>query len=231
MDQSLQPSAEVGSAHLPKKRTIVKDRVGCVRTSTYDLPQEGFVFGMKSPDGNEGAGDIISNWVTANPSIEKQSSKMVVAQNILAIRKGCITAKSMRQYGIDHPNVRLKEVLSQDSTRGEARASHEGPFGRKTEFAEESFGSIIQAKFTNFSNSDADYPTITSIKKTGEMPNPRTTRAAQSILKAREDAIAQEIPKKFCMKRFQNIPGKMNLNASLKNGGDSGGYSSSDGEA
>lgn len=57
--------------------------------------------------------------------------------------------------------------------------------------AEESFGSIIQAKFTNFANSDADYPTITSIKKTGEMPNPRTTRAAQSILKAREDAIAQ----------------------------------------
>ena len=39
----------------------------------------------------------------------------------------------MRQYGIEHPNVRLKEVLSQDSSRGEARASHEGPFGRKTE--------------------------------------------------------------------------------------------------
>jgi len=33
---------------------------------------------------------VISNWVTANASIEKQSSKMVVAQNILAIRKGFV---------------------------------------------------------------------------------------------------------------------------------------------
>ena len=39
----------------------------------------------------------------------------------------------MRQYGIDHPNVRMKEVLSQDNLSGELRASHEGPFGRKTE--------------------------------------------------------------------------------------------------
>ena len=142
---------------------------------------------------------------------------MQILSNMYFFFYSCITAKTMRQYGIDHPNVRLKEVLSQDSGRGEARASHEGPFGRKTELyvpminfvvatyihnsfpclgpyftsAEESFGSIIQAKFTNFANNDADYPTITSIKKTGEMPHPKTTRAAQSILKAREDAIAQ----------------------------------------
>lgn len=50
------------------------------------------------------------------------------------------------------------------------------------------FESIIQAKFTVFENEDADYPLITTIKKTGEMPNPRTTRAAQAIIKAREEA-------------------------------------------
>lgn len=42
----------------------------------------------------------------------------------------CITAKSIRQYAIDHPNIRLKEVLPTDSTRVDA--NHEGPFGIKT---------------------------------------------------------------------------------------------------
>lgn len=43
--------------HLPKKRTIIKDRVGCVRTSTYDLPPSGYTYGMKMAEGAEGCGD------------------------------------------------------------------------------------------------------------------------------------------------------------------------------
>ncbi|RYY88812.1 hypothetical protein EON63_01725 [archaeon] len=43
---------------------------------------------------------MISNWVAANPSLEKKSTKMLVYSNVLAIKKGCITAKSMRQYAI-----------------------------------------------------------------------------------------------------------------------------------
>ena len=39
----------------------------------------------------------------------------------------------MRQYGIEHPNVRLKEVLNTDSSRKAPQANHEGPFGKKTE--------------------------------------------------------------------------------------------------
>lgn len=74
--------------HVVKKRTIIKDRIGCVRTSTYNLPTEPHSFGMKSPEGYEGAGEIISNWVTANPSLEKKSSKMIVYSNVLAIKRG-----------------------------------------------------------------------------------------------------------------------------------------------
>jgi len=31
---------------------------------------------------------VISNWVTANPSLEKKSTKLIVASNILAIKHG-----------------------------------------------------------------------------------------------------------------------------------------------
>jgi len=160
---------------------------------------------MKTPEHTEGAGSIISNWVTADPSLEKKSTKMVVYSNVLAVKHGCITAHAMRQYSIEHPNIRLKEVLNADTTKG--TANHEGPFGIKTKFAEESMDSLLQAKFTNFANEDSDYPTIVSIKKTGFMPTPRPTVASTSIIKAREEANEKKQPKHFIMKRFQNVKG------------------------
>lgn len=208
---AIQESDDEIPSYLTKKRTIIKDRVGCVRSSIYDLPPETFTYGAKAtnPDA-EGAGDIISNWVTANPSAVKQTQKMVVAQNILAVKKGAITAKAMRQYCLDHPNVRMKEVLTQDSSRPDViRPSHVGPFGRKTEYADESITSLVQGSYTNFANDDADYPTITTIKKTGHMPESNPTVASLSIQRARkEKEKAQEQKKKFCMKKFQNVPAR-----------------------
>lgn len=40
-----------------KRRPMVKDRVGCVRTTTRNLPEGGHVYGMKSPPDPEGAGE------------------------------------------------------------------------------------------------------------------------------------------------------------------------------
>lgn len=39
--------------HVVKKRTIIKDRIGCTRTSTYDLPADDFTYGKKSEDTGE----------------------------------------------------------------------------------------------------------------------------------------------------------------------------------
>ena len=44
-------------SHVVKKRTMIKDRVGCCRTSTYALPTEGHTYGMKMPEQLEGAGN------------------------------------------------------------------------------------------------------------------------------------------------------------------------------
>lgn len=52
--------------------------------------------------------------------------------------------------------------------------------------AEEPIGSILQAKYTDFNNEDADYPSVVSIKKVGFMPSPRPTIASQSQLIARQ---------------------------------------------
>lgn len=67
--------------------------------------------------------------------------------------------------------------------------------------------SLLQAKYTNFANEDSDYPIVTSIKKTGFMPTPRPTIASQAIIAARKEQEEKAQPKRFTMKRFQNIKG------------------------
>jgi len=68
---------------------------------------------------------------------------------------------------------------------------------------------LLQAKYTDYTNEDTDYPSVTSIKKTGFMPVPRPTLASTAIIGAREKQREkeQEEKKRFIMKRFQNIKG------------------------
>jgi hypothetical protein len=43
--------AEEHPSHIVKKSTIMKTRIGCVKTSTYDLPAAGHVYGKKNEEG------------------------------------------------------------------------------------------------------------------------------------------------------------------------------------
>ncbi len=91
-----------------RKRTMIKDRVGICRRSTYNLPSTDHVYGFKKENDAEGAGALISTWVTANPSEHKGAEEIIVYSNVLAIKHGCITARDMRQYAKDHPCIRMK---------------------------------------------------------------------------------------------------------------------------
>ena len=174
-----------GLSHLPKRRTMIKDRVGCVKSAICDLPPSEHTYGLKLPPDLEGSAAIISNWVTANPSLHKENGKKIVYGNILALKNGCITAKSMRQYSLAHPNIRLKESVDDGSKPVDS--SHEGPFGVKTISADETMESIIQGRYINYKHDDADYPDVSSIKKPGAMPKPRSTIAAKLMLKTRKE--------------------------------------------
>ena len=117
--------------NLPKKRTLIKDRVGIPRTSTYNLPVDPtHTYGLKKAAQPEGTSEIISNWAAANPSEGKESLKSYVHSNVLAIKNGCVSAAAMRMYCEAHPNIRLKEVMQEGGLVG--NANHEGPFGIHT---------------------------------------------------------------------------------------------------
>jgi hypothetical protein len=44
-------------AYVVKKRTIIKDRVGCPRSSTYSLPGDDHTYGKKNEHPDETAGE------------------------------------------------------------------------------------------------------------------------------------------------------------------------------
>jgi hypothetical protein len=184
-------------AHIPKKCTMVKDRVGCPKTSTHDLPVGNFTYGKPRAPDPENAGDIISNWVTGTPSQVIKSKYMTVYQNILAIKNGCITAKSMREFGKDHPSIHLRESLSDGSAR--VSNNHEGPFGRTTALSDVSMQQLLQAHFTSYVGDDYDYPDVSAIEDSVAFPRPRPTRASLLQRSLRESAM-QEVRTAFLLR-------------------------------
>mmetsp|Transcript_9476 Transcript_9476/g.8480 ORF Transcript_9476/g.8480 Transcript_9476/m.8480 type:complete len:221 (+) Transcript_9476:29-691(+) len=195
--------------NLPKRRPMVKDRVGCVRSSTYNLPSQDHTYGLKLTQDEETAGQIISSWVTANPSLHKEMGKKIIYSNILALKHGCLNAKSMREYSLAHPNIRMKESVSE--VKANVSNTHEGPFGIKTAAQDDTMDNIIQGKYINYANDDADYPDISSIKKKGTMPPPRSTHATEVIANARKESNNNQVKPRFIMKRFQKVKPTMHM--------------------
>ena len=76
---------------------MIKDRIGICKTSCRNLPPPDHVYGYKAKTDAEGAGALISTWVTANPSEHEGREEIIVYSNVLAIKHGCITARDMRQ--------------------------------------------------------------------------------------------------------------------------------------
>lgn len=98
---------------IPKRKTLIKHRVGCVKGTDHQMFSTEHVYGLKLDPDPENAGQIISNWVTSKPSeIPDYNERKTIQSNVLAIKHGCITAKSMRDYALQHPNIHLKVSIS-----------------------------------------------------------------------------------------------------------------------
>lgn len=131
----------------------------------------------------------------------------------------------------------MKEILHHDLDAGPSSA-FEGPFGARTQLyvpslllsltlfcvtcsdclvtlcsANESMAELIQAKFTNFTNYDTDYPSMAGLVDKSALPLPKSTRSSTLVAeKSRNDSQKDAEPeKRFVMKKFQNVPGKLNL--------------------
>ncbi|KAI9998820.1 hypothetical protein PInf_003411 [Phytophthora infestans] len=144
---------------LSMRRTMVKSTVGHVQRTTYDLPDAKnpyHVYGYEIPRDPENAGQVIGRWVHATPSPATTTGRSFIETNRQAIIHGCVSAGENRR----------RLCATNDTT-----------FGIKSKESEDIWG-LIQARYTSFSNDDAYYPDLGSMKTRGKLPLPRETRCS-----------------------------------------------------
>jgi hypothetical protein len=59
-----------------KRVTLIKTQVGKVKTSAYELPSKGFVYGCKSRH-EESVGDLIGKWSVSHPHEYKAKKSFI----------------------------------------------------------------------------------------------------------------------------------------------------------
>ena len=73
-----------------KKKTMIKDQVGAVRATSYQLPAGDHCYGKSVAKDQEGAGEVLTKWVACTPSKPKESMRSFVATNRLALKSGYV---------------------------------------------------------------------------------------------------------------------------------------------
>mmetsp|Transcript_8008 Transcript_8008/g.10560 ORF Transcript_8008/g.10560 Transcript_8008/m.10560 type:complete len:227 (+) Transcript_8008:226-906(+) len=213
-----------GSAGRPMKRTMIKDKIGTVRTSTYDLPGNEFTYGSQVRPDVEGAGAVLSKWVVGTPSQPKESQQSFIKTNRQATKQGYITAKQQRDFAKAHPEITFTPpALKKEREIAESKRRHfDGPFGMRTNAdARESVNELIQAKYTSFHNDEQDYPDTSGMKKKGALPKPKSTIASRTLQEAgRRKMVTDQTNQSkevfpavgdeaFKMKKFKNVEARI----------------------
>ncbi|KAF1786144.1 protein of unknown function DUF4483 [Phytophthora cactorum] len=171
------------------RRTMVKSTVGHVQRTTYDLPDAknpNHVYGYELPRDPENAGQVIGKWVHATPSPATTTGRSFIETNRQAIIHGCVSAGENRKYANEHPGIVVKparsaKAVSCPRTTPPTASSPSESCGLNKRFCpleSEDIWGLVQARYTSFSNDDAYYPDLGSMKTRGKLPLPRETRCS-----------------------------------------------------
>ncbi|KAG5185907.1 hypothetical protein JKP88DRAFT_310852 [Tribonema minus] len=194
---------------------MVKDTVGKVRSSTYDLPPDAFVYGSVVRRDPEGAGQVISQWNVSKPSQAKTSDRNLIKTNVLAIQSGNLSAKEMREFAQTHPDIRFKaptsKLRNEDGTKYKEKVPFSGPYGIGSGKAECPLSHLIEARFTDYSAVDKDYPDVQVLKKRLKLPPARETRASAGHNVRNKPPPTPESA--FVMHRFRDVAGRLHVPA------------------
>ncbi|ETP34859.1 hypothetical protein F442_16887 [Phytophthora nicotianae P10297] len=162
---------------LSMRWTMVKSTIGHVQRTTYDLPDAknpNHVYGYEIPRDPENAGQVIGKWVQATPSPATTTGRSFIETNRQAIIHGCVSAGENRRYANEHPGIVVKPAAK---CKGGFVPTNDTIYGIKSKESEDIWG-LVQARYTSFSNDDAYYPDLGSMKTRGKLPLPRETRCS-----------------------------------------------------
>lgn len=189
-----------------------------MKMSDRDLPDDSFVFGIKQT-GLDGAGAeaVLYEHVKHVPSKATLKNQDIVKCNKLATQSGAITSKDQRDFQKSHRDV--KQIMK--GTKKEPHPVLSLPEGHRfgqAAYLDENFkppahsvNDVIEGRYYTPYHPGADeYPTLENKSSKGKMPLPRGTRA--NTLRQGKNTAQPEVPERFVMARFRNVPSKLQLN-------------------
>ncbi|KAJ8523795.1 hypothetical protein ON010_g17324 [Phytophthora cinnamomi] len=156
---------------------MIKSTVGSVRRTTYDLPDAknpNHVYGYEVQRDPENAGQVIGKWVQAVPSPAAKSGRSFIETNRQAIMNGYLSAGEARRFANEHPDIVVKPA---EKCKGGFVPTNDMTYGIKSKVSEDIWG-LVQARHTSFSNDNADYPDLSTMKIKGKLPLPRDTQCS-----------------------------------------------------
>lgn len=191
-----------------KKRVIIKNVVGKVRTS-FTLPDQDFVFGVQNNIDEEGAGQVLEQWIQSEPSKPQASMRDLPATNREALRNGCLTAKEYAEFVKKSPVYKVNPKSNDNSKKQPLPSdvlSDDRTFGIKSLTNEVSIANLLQGN----PNVEEAGEYIPHVKKKGRLPPAKATKSSQLLQKVRlsRNDLEEKLP--FKMKRFLNVAPKVN---------------------
>ncbi|KAJ1457843.1 hypothetical protein M885DRAFT_514333 [Pelagophyceae sp. CCMP2097] len=191
-----------------KKKTLIKSRVGLVRTTAYDLPEEAHIYGKADAKDQEDAGLVMSRWIASNPSKARASQRSFVKTNMKALEAGCLDAKSQRAYAEEHTDICFKQPSGKTQTRSNTN-SFKGPYGQSNARHDESIRPLIEAHYTDWQPEQLDYPDLTVNDQKHKLRAPRSTRASEGHDSRNKVLPEEKAP--FKMKKFANVESRIKM--------------------
>ena len=211
-----------------KRVTMIKPVVGKVKSPSYPLPDDDFIFGIASKLDKEGAGEVVQSWAQSKSSEPPCSMQSFVATNKAALKHGCLTSKAQREYGKKYPVMKQNPKQSNSKKSGEddmqkakigevitsiyqeTEGPHQPPqaFGIQTKKNSVNMTELLRCNPTD--DDETDYPDLSGKKRKGRLPPAKATKSSLIVAKCREPPSAEEMAKiksigEFKMKKFQNV--------------------------
>lgn len=185
------------------------------------------MYGIESKLDKEGAGEVVQSWAQSKSSQPPQDQKSFPATNREALKNGCITAASQRDYGRQFPVMKqnpkqanrqkkkLEDGLQEKAEIGSGEVltqqEHQPPqvFGIQSKKNKASITELLRCSTTELGD-ETDYPDLSGKQRKGRLPPGKATKSSLIIAKCRQPLNEEELAQKksieeFKMKKFKNV--------------------------
>ena len=162
---------------------------------------------------------VVQSWAQSEPSKPPCSMQSFPASNRQALKNGCLTSKSQREYVKKFPVMKQnpkqtnKCLKKEDDACPSGNADEPRSFGIQSKKNDVSMTVLLKCIPAELKE-ETDYPDLSGKKRKGRLPPAKSTKSSRLVQYCRESPTGEEVARKvsvdeFKMKKFLRVKGKV----------------------